>query len=134
MSPVIPEEARNAPQHAERLNGAGSFDLSHVGDLPAELIEDVAHNSLRRLSAGEHRRLAARELRIDHQRIAHRLLPLPKPFLVGWLNTFGGLHQLVGGPNALGDRQGALRRKKAVLQIERMRLESKRTGDASKKH
>ena len=51
--------------------------------------------------------------------------PLPKPFLVGWLNTFGGLHQLVGGPNALGDRQGALRRKKAVLQIERMRLESK---------
>jgi hypothetical protein len=41
MSPVIPEEARNAPQHAEWLNGAGSFDLSHVGDLPAELIEDV---------------------------------------------------------------------------------------------
>ena len=136
MSQVIPEEARNAPQHAEWLNGAGSFDLSHVGDLPAELIEDVAHGFLRHLiiAADEHRRLAARGLRIDHQRIAHRLLPLPKPFLVGWLDTFGGLHQLVGGPNALGDRQGALRRKKAVLQIERMRLESKRTGDASKKH
>ena len=27
MSSVIPEEARNAPQQAERLNGAGSFDL-----------------------------------------------------------------------------------------------------------
>jgi len=51
MSPVIPEEARNASQHAEWLNGAGSFDLSHVGDLPAELIEDVA-----REINGSHRR------------------------------------------------------------------------------
>jgi len=80
MSPVIPEEARNTPQHAEWLKGAGSFDLSHVGDLPAELIEDVAHDFLRRLiiAAYEHRRLAARELRIDHQRIAHGIESLDK--------------------------------------------------------
>jgi hypothetical protein len=60
--------------------------------------------------------------------------PLPKPFSPKAFDCLVfGLHQLVGGPNALCDWQGALRRKKAVLQIERMRLESKRTGDASKK-
>ncbi len=81
MSPVIPEEARNAPQHAEWLNGAGSFDLSHVGDLPAELIKDVGHDFLRRLiiAADEHRRLAARELRLASWRQISNPIPRLPP-------------------------------------------------------
>ncbi len=75
MSPVIPEEARNAPQHAEWLNGAGSFDLSHVGDLPAELIEDVAHDFLRHLiiAADEHRRLARSVLTVSSPRLGWKV-------------------------------------------------------------
>ena len=45
----------------EWLNGSGSFDLSHVGNLPAELIKDVAHDFLAASSAAMMRRQENRE-------------------------------------------------------------------------
>src|SRR5271166_3090433 len=44
--PVAPADARNAPQHAERLDGARRLDRAHVLRIPAELVEDLADDSL----------------------------------------------------------------------------------------
>src|SRR5262245_54357334 len=70
--PVVAQEARDAPEHAEGLDGTGSFGLAHVRGLPAELIENDGDGLFRRLvvAADEHRRPATREVRVHHEGIA----------------------------------------------------------------
>lgn len=43
VGPLILAEAGDAPEHAERFDGAGGFYASHVGGLPAELVEDIRY-------------------------------------------------------------------------------------------
>src|SRR5262245_56090005 len=75
VRPLVAKEARDAPKHAQRLDGPRRLGLAHVGGFPAELVEDVAHDLLRDLviAAYEHRRLASLELRVHHERIADRV-------------------------------------------------------------
>jgi hypothetical protein len=40
VNPVVAEESRDAPEHTERLDGAGRLGLSHIRRLPTELIQD----------------------------------------------------------------------------------------------
>src|SRR5688572_1705379 len=72
VPPFVPQETGNAPEHAQGLDGASRFRLAHVCRFPPELIEDPAHDLLRRfvIAADEHRRPAARELRIHHARVS----------------------------------------------------------------
>ena len=60
MRPLIAQETGDAPEHAQRLDGAGGFSLAHVGRFPTELVEDAAHFLFRCLvvAANEHGRLA----------------------------------------------------------------------------
>jgi len=83
MGPFIAQEARNAPKHAKRLDGAGRFRLPHVSSFPAELVEDFAHDLSGRLvvAADEHRRLSALELGVHHAPIADGIEGLDKASL-----------------------------------------------------
>src|SRR5437016_12943123 len=67
VPPIVAQEARDAPEHAQRLNGAGGLGFAHVQRLPAELIENVAHRLLCRVvvAAHAHRRLSVLELWVD---------------------------------------------------------------------
>jgi hypothetical protein len=40
MLPLVADEAGNAPEDTERLDGTGGFHFAHVGGLPAELVEN----------------------------------------------------------------------------------------------
>src|SRR6185369_12246596 len=75
MGPLIAQKTGDAPQHAQRLDGAGALDLAHIGRLPAELVEQAADRLLGRLvvPADEHGRLAAGELWVDHACVAYRV-------------------------------------------------------------
>jgi hypothetical protein len=44
--PVALANARDAPEHAERLDRARRFDCAHVLGIPAELIEKLRHDPL----------------------------------------------------------------------------------------
>ena len=72
MTRLIAKEDRNAPEHTKRLYRAGGLDSAHIRRLPTELIEDFGDGLFRPVvvATNEHRRLAAFELGIDHQRIA----------------------------------------------------------------
>src|SRR5207244_865961 len=71
MLPFVAQKTANAPEPAERLDGASGLDFAHVRRLPAELIEDAPDNFLRTLvvAAHEHGRLAVLELRVDEERV-----------------------------------------------------------------
>lgn len=72
MGPLVVEEARDAPEHAEGFDGAGGFGGSHVGGLPAELVEDGGDLGLglRVAAADEHGGLAFLVRRVDHAGVA----------------------------------------------------------------
>src|SRR5438105_2603129 len=71
VRPVVPEEARDAPEHAERLDRAGRLDAAHVLRLPAELGEDRRDLDLGRgaVAADEHGGLGPPEVGVDHERV-----------------------------------------------------------------
>src|SRR5437667_12611039 len=73
VDPVLTQEARDAPEHAQWLDRTGCLDRAHIGRLPAELIENAAHGFLRRqvIAADEHGGLAALEPGIDHAGVAY---------------------------------------------------------------
>src|SRR5262245_22197759 len=75
VDPVVAQEAGNAPQHAQRLNGTSRLYLPHVRSFPAELIQDPCHHCLRCLviATNEHCGPAALELWIHHASVPNRV-------------------------------------------------------------
>src|SRR6266699_2037628 len=73
VRPIVAQEAGDAPEDAQRLDGAGRLGLPHVGGFPAELLEEAGHRLLRTVvvAADEHGRPAALEVRVDHAGAAH---------------------------------------------------------------
>jgi len=69
VGPLVAKEAGDAPKHGEGFDGAGGFGATHVGSLPAELIEDGFDLRLGFfvVAADEHGGFAFRELRVDHE-------------------------------------------------------------------
>ena len=45
MRPVVAREARNAPEHAERFDGARGFGFAHVQRFPAEALKNLARGA-----------------------------------------------------------------------------------------
>src|SRR5215469_15932101 len=72
MHLFVVKKERDAPKHAEWLDGARGLGAAHVSCLPAELVEDACDFGLRSLvtAADEHRWLAFLELRIDHAHVS----------------------------------------------------------------
>ena len=68
MGPLVVEEAGDAPEDAQRFNGAGGDGATHVGCFPAEGIEDGSDGLLGGVvvSADEHGGLDAVEVGVDH--------------------------------------------------------------------
>src|SRR3954447_16832455 len=68
VRPLVAQEARDAPEDAEGLDGARRLGGPHVRGLPAELVEDARRVSLGAVvvAADEHRGLALLVLRLDH--------------------------------------------------------------------
>jgi hypothetical protein len=56
VGPLVPQKARNAPEHAERLDGSGGDDSAAVEGLPAKLLDDARRLSFRfaAIAAYEH--------------------------------------------------------------------------------
>ena len=81
VRPLVADEAGDAPEHAQRLDGAGGFGLAHIGRFPTELIENPAHDFLRRVvvATDEHRWFPAFEFRIDHAGVADGIEGLDEP-------------------------------------------------------
>ena len=72
MHAVVPHEARDTPEHAERLDGPRRFGPAHIRSFPAELIQNSAYDLPGRVvvAANKHRGFAARKLRVDHAGVA----------------------------------------------------------------
>jgi hypothetical protein len=50
MGPFVARKAENTPEHAERFDGPRGLRFTHVGRLPAELIEQFGDDPLARSS------------------------------------------------------------------------------------
>ena len=75
MHAVVPHEARDTPEHAERLDGPRRFGPAHIRSFPAELIQNSAYDLPGRVvvAANKHRGFAAWKLRIESAGVAHRV-------------------------------------------------------------
>src|ERR1035441_1638982 len=73
MRPLVPQESRDAPQHAQRLNRPCRLHAAHVRGLPAQLIQQPGHGLLRAriVPADKHRRPARLVARVHHARGAN---------------------------------------------------------------
>ena len=83
VRPAVLAKSWDAPELAQRLNGAGCDGGSHVGRLPAELLQDVGDGGFRRsvVAAVEHRRLPLLIDGIHHPRTADAVERLDEPTL-----------------------------------------------------
>ena len=78
VGPFVFREAKNAPKHAQWLDGSGGFGLAQVGGLPAKLVIDLVHDgfSVIVVAANEHGRFAAFVFRVDHPGVADGVVSL----------------------------------------------------------
>ena len=73
VRPRVPQKARDAPQHAKRLDCARGFRFAHVFGFPSKFIQDLPDFRFRAfiIATNEHCRRTAGDLWINHEIISN---------------------------------------------------------------